>query len=86
MHQKGKRLRQGSLRLNKEENVWWNTTVAAESGWNEPALKTAFWQGLNADVLTEFPCKDSKASLDKLIDLAIKLDRTIDPEQDYLSL
>lgn len=52
-------------------------TVAARSGWNQPALKTVFRQGLNADIMTELACRDDQLTLDSLIDLAIRLDRLL---------
>lgn len=42
-------------------------TLAAGSGWNEPALKGAFHRGLNKEILTKLTCLDEKASLDELI-------------------
>lgn len=32
-------------------------TIAARSGWNKPALKATFWQGLG-QVLTELACQN----------------------------
>lgn len=45
--------------------------LAAESGWNEPTLKTIFRAGLNLNIKKELACRDDKATLDSLIDLAI---------------
>lgn len=52
-------------------------TLPVGSGWNKPVLKAIFHQGLNPEVLTELTCRDDKASLDSLIDLAIHLDHLI---------
>lgn len=46
-------------------------TIAAQSRWNEPALKTAFHQGLNLELV----CQGGQLTLNDLIDLAIRLDR-----------
>uniref|UniRef100_A0A3B1JAD9 CCHC-type domain-containing protein n=1 Tax=Astyanax mexicanus TaxID=7994 RepID=A0A3B1JAD9_ASTMX len=50
-------------------------TLAAGSGWNEPALRVMFRNGLRADVLSELACKDDGLPLDELISLAIRLDQ-----------
>ncbi|XP_049339640.1 uncharacterized protein LOC125804612 [Astyanax mexicanus] len=50
-------------------------TLAAGSGWNEPALRVMFRNGLRADVLAELACKDDGLPLDELISLAIRLDQ-----------
>ncbi|KAI4888293.1 hypothetical protein NFI96_000532 [Prochilodus magdalenae] len=50
-------------------------TVAAGSGWNEPALVVAFRNGLHPDLLKELACRDEGLDLDKLIALAIRLDQ-----------
>lgn len=34
-------------------------TLAAESEWNEPALKAVVQQGLNENICTEMTCRDS---------------------------
>lgn len=51
-------------------------TLAAESGWNEPALK-AYWQVLNPEILTNLACRDDEATLNSLIDLSIHLDNLL---------
>lgn len=33
-------------------------TLAAGNGWNKPALKPAFSNGLDAEVITELACRD----------------------------
>lgn len=48
--------------------------LAAESGWNRPALKAAFLQALNENLKDELATRDEPHSLDDLIFLAIKLD------------
>ena len=50
-------------------------TLAAGSGWNEPALIIAFRNGLNSDILSELACRDDGLSLEGLINLAIRLDQ-----------
>lgn len=52
-------------------------TLAAESEWNEPALKAVFRRGLNESVREEMACRDDEATLDSLIDLAICLDNLL---------
>lgn len=47
--------------------------LTAGSGWNEPALKAAFCNRLNMDVLMELASQDKQVSLDSLIDLMIHL-------------
>lgn len=49
-------------------------TLAAGSGGNELALKDAFCQGLNTEVLTELACWDDQVTLYSFLDLAICLD------------
>lgn len=49
-------------------------TRAAGSGGNELALKDAFCQGLNTEVLTELVCWDDQVTLYSFLDLAICLD------------
>lgn len=48
--------------------------LAAESGWNRPALKSAFFQALNENVKDQLATRDEPHSLDDLIKLAIKID------------
>ncbi|KAI4874604.1 hypothetical protein NFI96_006457, partial [Prochilodus magdalenae] len=50
-------------------------TIAAGSGWNEPALLTIFRNGLNVDIRKEMACRDDRLSLEELIALAIRLDQ-----------
>lgn len=50
-------------------------TIAARSGWNEPALKTSFRQGLNPELLKTLACRGEQLTFDDLVDLAIRLDR-----------
>jgi hypothetical protein len=52
-------------------------TVAASSGWNEPALHTLFWGGLCKEVQTELACRDDIPSFDALNTMAIRLDNLI---------
>lgn len=39
-------------------------TLAAESSWNESALKTVLQLGLDDNICTEMACHDDKVSLD----------------------
>ena len=48
-------------------------TLAAESGWNEAGLKSAFRQGLNETIKDEL-VRDKPATLDELVALAIDID------------
>ncbi|KAI4902871.1 hypothetical protein NFI96_000375 [Prochilodus magdalenae] len=50
-------------------------TLAAGAGWNEPALITAFCNGLNMDVRKELACRVDGLTLEQLIALAIRLDQ-----------
>lgn len=50
-------------------------TIATRSGWNELALKTAFRQGLNPELVRELACRGEQLTLDDIIDLAVRLDR-----------
>lgn len=68
-------LNQGSRRA--AEHALDFRTIAAESGWNESALKAVFRQGLNHNILIEMACCDDDTSLDFLIDLAIRLDNLL---------
>lgn len=45
--------------------------LAAESGWNEQALKAVFCQRLNTNVLGQLACCDKEASFDAVTDLII---------------
>uniref|UniRef100_A0A3B4CC50 Gypsy retrotransposon integrase-like protein 1 n=1 Tax=Pygocentrus nattereri TaxID=42514 RepID=A0A3B4CC50_PYGNA len=58
-------------------------TLAAGSGWNEPALLTVFRDGLNSRVQSELACKDDGLKLDQLISLSLmSCDRTrLTPEE-----
>lgn len=47
-------------------------TVAASSGWNEPALRSLFRRGLREEVQMELACRDDKLSLHALIAMAIR--------------
>uniref|UniRef100_A0A3B1IFZ4 CCHC-type domain-containing protein n=1 Tax=Astyanax mexicanus TaxID=7994 RepID=A0A3B1IFZ4_ASTMX len=49
-------------------------TLAAQSGWNEASLITAFRRGLSEDIQTELACRDDSLSLDDLIKMASRLD------------
>eukprot|EP00063_Salmo_salar_P039830 XP_014014665.1 PREDICTED: uncharacterized protein LOC106579344 [Salmo salar] len=52
-------------------------TVAASSGWNEPALHTLFRRGLREEVHMELACRYDNLSLDALIAMAIHLDNLL---------
>lgn len=47
-------------------------TLKAESKWNDPALTSAFCHGLRTEILHELACRDDKATLDSLIDMAVR--------------
>lgn len=47
--------------------------LAAEDGWNEPALNVAFRRVLNRNILTEISCRDDEATLNSLIDMDIHI-------------
>ncbi len=49
-------------------------TLAAQSGWNEIALKAVFKRGLNTKLQTELACKAVDSTLNEFITLAIKID------------
>lgn len=49
-------------------------TLAAQSGWNDVALKAVFKRGLNAQLQAELACKAVDLSFNELITLAIKID------------
>lgn len=51
-------------------NFW---TLADGSGWNEPTLKAAYHQGLNASIIPELACWDDQAILHSLIDMSVPL-------------
>nr|CBN80957.1 Gag-protease [Dicentrarchus labrax] len=51
--------------------------LAAESGWGEEALQTIFVHGLSEFMKDELAARDSAASLDELISLAIRLDNRL---------
>lgn len=57
--------------------------LATRSGWNVSALKFAFCQGLNAEVLPELACLDDQISLDYINDMAIHLDKLLRNHQAY---
>lgn len=48
-------------------------TLAAESQWNEPALKAVFRRALNSKILKEQACWAEEAKLDSWIDMSIKI-------------
>lgn len=52
-------------------------TLAAEAGWNAPALKGAFLNALNDKLKDELALRDESKTLDELIYLAIRLDNRI---------
>ena len=52
-------------------------TVAASSGWNEPALHTLFHSGLCEEVQTELACRNDNMYLGTLISMAIHLDNLL---------
>ncbi|KAK7921945.1 hypothetical protein WMY93_008847 [Mugilogobius chulae] len=48
--------------------------VAAESGWNETALRGVFWRGLSDTMKDELSVRDEPKSLEDLISLSIRID------------
>lgn len=52
-------------------------TLTVESGWDNIALKAVFHQGLNSKIIKELVCRDDEATLDGLINLAIRLDNVL---------
>ncbi|KAI4879506.1 hypothetical protein NFI96_030061 [Prochilodus magdalenae] len=50
-------------------------TIAAGSGWNETALRTAYRNGLNLDIRKELAYQVDGLSLEELIALTIRLDQ-----------
>lgn len=52
-------------------------TLAEESGWNEEALLGAFYKGLNENLKDELAARDDVSTLDKLIELTIRLDNRL---------
>ena len=52
-------------------------TLAAESGWNEEALLGAFYKGLNENLKDELAARDDVATLERLIELTIRLDNRL---------
>ncbi|KAI4884140.1 hypothetical protein NFI96_009880, partial [Prochilodus magdalenae] len=50
-------------------------TIAAGSGWNETALRTAYRNGLNLDIRKELAYRVDGLSLEELIALTIRLDQ-----------
>lgn len=57
--------------------------LSAGSRWNQQALKAAFHQGLNPEVLTELARHNDRIARDMLVDLAIHLDQLICNYQAY---
>lgn len=56
-------LRQGDQTATEYALTFW--TVAASSGWNEPALRTLFRRGLCEEVQTELACRDDNLTLER---------------------
>ncbi len=52
-------------------------TLAAQSGWNEVALKPVFKQGLSPMLQAEIACKDLGTDFHQLITIAIKIDNLL---------
>ena len=51
--------------------------LAASSGWNDFALRGAFFKGLSEQLKDELAVRDETATLDSLISLAVKLDNRL---------
>ncbi|XP_075449336.1 uncharacterized protein LOC142490799 [Ascaphus truei] len=52
-------------------------TLAAETGWNDDALSSAFWQGLSETLKDELAARDRPTNLEDLIALAIWVDQRL---------
>ncbi|XP_038149046.1 uncharacterized protein LOC119788602 isoform X1 [Cyprinodon tularosa] len=52
-------------------------TLAADSGWNETALKGAFQHSLSEKLKDELACREEPETLDQLINLAIRIDNRL---------
>lgn len=52
-------------------------TIAAQSGWNETALKPMFKRGLHPKIQAEIACKDMDMDLHELISMAIRIDNLL---------
>lgn len=69
------RLRQGSQSVSQYALDF--RILAAESGWNDPALRDIFRKGLAEELKDELATRDEPASLETLIKLAIKIDNRL---------
>ncbi len=49
-------------------------TLAAQSGWNDVALKAMFHRSLSTELQTELACKGEDSSFSEFVSLAIKID------------
>ncbi|KAL0153155.1 hypothetical protein M9458_051542, partial [Cirrhinus mrigala] len=49
-------------------------TLAAQSGWNDIALKAIFYNSLNTELQTELACRREDSSFSELVNIAIKID------------
>ncbi|KAI2646333.1 Transposon Tf2-9 polyprotein [Labeo rohita] len=49
-------------------------TLAAQSGWNDVALKAVFYNSLNVGLQTELACRREDSSFSELVNLTIKID------------
>uniref|UniRef100_A0A673JX42 DUF4939 domain-containing protein n=1 Tax=Sinocyclocheilus rhinocerous TaxID=307959 RepID=A0A673JX42_9TELE len=49
-------------------------TLAAQSGWNDVALKAMFHKSLNCDLQAELACKGEESSFSDFVTLAIRID------------
>lgn len=49
-------------------------TLAAQSGWNDVALKAMFQKSLNCDLQAELACKGEESSFSDFITLTIRID------------
>lgn len=79
MHRRGERSAKDYWGLNRGQgwqlSVRWN--FATEIGWGDAALQAIFFQGLNANGLTELANHYEESSLDNLIRLSIHLDNLL---------
>lgn len=52
-------------------------TLAADSGWNDAALRAVYMKGVNDELIKELACREEAESLDNLISISIKLDNIL---------
>lgn len=58
-------------------------TLAAQSGWDDHALKVVFWEGLNPNLKAELACQDETVTFSEYINMAVKVNKLIRLFQTY---